>query len=229
MPMYRAELINRNLYYPKPRLHDKSLVLYLPFDKDDGSYARDRSGYNNHGTIYGAIRVDGKVGKALSFDGVDDYVRTASQTLTPPLTLMAWIFYGVKTNINTIMADGKSGVTSNGFRFYVNSYQTEDRKLFIEVGNGTASSSLKSAAGLVTPNMWHHAAVVINGNNSALFLDGAQVASGSLLDFTQTNYVDIARTLSAEYYFYGCIDEVRIYNRALSQTEIIRIMNMRGI
>jgi len=75
MPLYRAELLAKKPLWHGALIHDVSQVLYLPFDWDDGSYARDRSGYNNHGTVYGATRVAGKIGMALSHDGVDDYVK----------------------------------------------------------------------------------------------------------------------------------------------------------
>jgi hypothetical protein len=49
-------------------------VLVMHFDEGSGTIAKDDSGYGNDGTIYGAKWVDGKYGKALSFDGVDDYL-----------------------------------------------------------------------------------------------------------------------------------------------------------
>lgn len=49
-------------------------VLVLRFDEGSGTIAKDESGYGNDGTIYGATWIDGISGKALAFDGVDDYV-----------------------------------------------------------------------------------------------------------------------------------------------------------
>jgi hypothetical protein len=204
---------------------DYGLVGYWSFDEGAGTTAYDASGKGNNGTIYGAKWTNGKFGQALSFDGVDDYVETQSQTLSTPLTIVAWIFYSIKSNINTIAANSTGGSSQNGFRFFVNSYNTEDRKLKIEVGNGAFGLSLASAAGAVTPNAWHYAAAVINGPNSKLFLDGIEVASGSLPSFTQTNYVDVGRMLTSGFYFKGSIDEVRIYNRALSEEEIRYLYN----
>jgi len=98
MPLYRAELQPKKIVQPSTLLHDVSQVLYLPFDYDDGSYARDRSGYNNHGTIYGATPGTGKIGMARSFDGVDDYVEVPdSASLREPastqeITIEVWVY-----------------------------------------------------------------------------------------------------------------------------------------
>jgi len=60
------------------------LVGAWKFDEGSGTIAYDSSGNNNHGTIYGATWVDGKFGKALQFDGVDDYVKIE------PFTVYGW-------------------------------------------------------------------------------------------------------------------------------------------
>ncbi len=49
-------------------------VLVLHFDEGSGTVAKDESGHGNDGTVYGATWVEGKYGKALSFDGMNDYV-----------------------------------------------------------------------------------------------------------------------------------------------------------
>jgi len=76
MPLYRAELLAKKPLRYAALIHDVSQVLYLPFDWDDGSKARDRSGCNNHGTIYGATLTAGKIGMGRKFDGIDDYIET---------------------------------------------------------------------------------------------------------------------------------------------------------
>jgi len=90
MPLYRAELLAKK---PLPRaalIHDVTQVLHLPFDYDDGSYARDRSGYDRDGIIYGATRVAGLTEMALRFDGLDDYVKVPYRlSLTEAVTVVA--------------------------------------------------------------------------------------------------------------------------------------------
>ena len=91
------------------RLIDQAqgLVLYLPFDEGTGTIAYDLSGYGNNGTLYSSTTIcsnpptsgcptwtDGKVGKALSFDGVDDNLiipHSTTLNVTSTITIMAWI------------------------------------------------------------------------------------------------------------------------------------------
>ena len=91
------------------RLLDQAqgLVLYLPFDEGTGTIAYDLSGYGNNGTLYSSTTIcsnpptsgcptwtDGKVGKALSFDGVDDNLiipHSTTLNVTSTITIMAWI------------------------------------------------------------------------------------------------------------------------------------------
>ncbi|RLI91232.1 MAG: hypothetical protein DRO95_04750, partial [Candidatus Altiarchaeales archaeon] len=80
--------------------YDDSLVLALNFNNnsaigENSTHAVDISKYGNDGTIYGATWTDGKFGKALSFDGVDDYVdcgNDSSLDITDAITIEAWIY-----------------------------------------------------------------------------------------------------------------------------------------
>jgi hypothetical protein len=229
MPMYRAELINRNLYYPKPRLHDKSLVLYLPFDKDDGSYARDRSGYNNHGTIYGAISVAGIVGKALSFDGVDDYVwipHDASQDLKTALSLAVWV-YRAEAITGWIINKNYDSSGNTQYGFYIDSYNNIQFVL-----NG----AVRVGYGINILGRWARIVCTWDGSTARIYVDGQLKTSASYsATLTSQPYaitVGCRKTtggVAGAYFHKGLIDEVRIYNRALTAEEIRRIMYMRGV
>jgi len=93
----------------------QGLVGYWNFDQGSGTTASDSSGYNNHGTIYGASWTSGKVGGALSFDGLDDYVDCGnSETLDPTqeATVEAWVnFNQLPSAANHVMEiAARSGV-----------------------------------------------------------------------------------------------------------------------
>jgi hypothetical protein len=229
MPLIRAELLKKPRYYVPLLIHDKSQVLYLPFDRDDGSYARDRSGYNNHGVIYGATRVDGIIGKALSFDGVDDYMmvpdsdslditKGSVEVWVKPLVLTA-SWYNIISKWSTAGggydAYGMYAGIENGYRvrwqFYDGSWHYVDSTTALTVGK------------------WFHIVGTYDGFTLKIYINGqfenSRAYTGS---FPITAYpLGIGR--GQIYYFNGLIDEVRIYNRALSQAEIQRLMYMRGI
>jgi len=229
LPLIRAELQRRRLPRPGPLIHDLSQVLYLPFDHDDGSYARDRSGYNNHGIIYGATIAAGKIGMARSFDGVDDYIEVAhspSLYLDGDFTVLAW------ASIDRI-PPGYCGVIDKGRGtfddFYFLSMKGASRFLWgIAFTDKTALEQVFPTVNLGELNFY---AFGVEGSNMFMSLNGAPKTT---LAFTKTREID-TKNLTL-----GCwniitayekitLDEVRIYHRALSQAEYTRIMYLRGI
>lgn len=251
MPLYRAELVDRGFYWRKRRVHDKSLVLYLSFDKDDGSYARDRSGYNKHGVIYGASRVAGKVGNALSFDGVDDYANVE------PFTVYGWNEYTFMSWIspNAIPSSGyrKTAMISRNlpspvywygswieltYTNYLHLYgcrlwrPSDDAVYAIRV-----SYTLSDYVG-----KWVHVAYVVSKllKRVRIYVGGALVNDTDISSYLAAGYITPMDDNQITRFTLGCNtslsenapiihDEVRIYNRALSQAEIIRLMYMRGV
>ena len=157
---------------------------------------------------------------AMYFDGVDDYVRTVSTvSLSTPLTVAIRFNHIDKFNILTLVANSGPGWTTLGFRFFVNTWSTLDRKLIIEVGTGTSGSGLASSPNAVQPNTWNHGVAVISSGSSSLWLNGLKVTSGSLLDFTKSDYIYIG-TMAGSHYFHGYMAQVLLYSRVLSDSEI---------
>jgi hypothetical protein len=251
MPMYRAELVDRGFYWRKRRLHDKSLVLYLSFDKDDGSYARDRSGYNNHGIIYGATRVAGKVGNALSFDGIDDYAKVEPFTVYgwSEITIAEWV-YAFKPKANT--AWSKFSMIGDFWTDYPSTWHGTDNlsnytsltaKWYTRKPDGTRGVYGYDWTSYV--NQWVHIVRRFTANREySVWINGVKVYSAivpatekTVLEWnpdTATNPAYYKRfVLGANVYFsenMTCIvDELRIYKRALTAEEIRRIMYKRGV
>jgi len=229
LPLIRAELQRRRLPRPGPLLHDLSQVLYLPFDHDDGSYARDRSGYDNHGTVYGATRIAGKVASALSFDGVDDYVRgTLAAGIPTVMTTLFWLKWVKKTG-NWVHPIGL-GITHE-WTFYI----YEPGRVFkFKVQPAGEAVIVEMGVGTLSEDTWYHVALMYDGSKYVMYLNGvlntssvAGPPSFTNDNFTIGNAGDLTPPPGTA--FKGIIDEVRVYNRALSATEIQRLMNMRGI
>jgi len=157
---------------------------------------------------------------AMYFDGVDDYVRTVSTiSLSTPITVVVWFSHIDKYNVLALVANAGAGYYALGFRFFVNTYGTQDRRLRIEAATGTSGSDLSTPVNAVQPGVWNHGTAVINSGNSSLWLNWQKLDSGSLLDFTKTDYVYIG-TIAGSFYFHGYISHVLIYSRALSDSEI---------
>ena len=191
------------------------------FDGD----AKDTSGNGNDGTIYGATWVDGKLGKALSFDGVDDYVEvldSASLDITDKITIEAWIKpnHIQSTDYPTIFskhigispgAQYQMGLGKNGIGYKIRFCSEPSVGDPCPVGNADIELS-----------EWNHLAITFDGNKVRYYLDGIIDTEfnmdGPLPHYTAN--IAIGAAPHKRWYFKGIIDEVRIYNRALSEEEI---------
>jgi len=229
MPLIHAEVLRKHHLLKPPLLHDPSQVLYLPFDKDDGAYARDRSGHKNHGTIYGATPIAGKVGSALSFNGVDNYI-LAPNIQVNHITTLAWIKRDLMGVNHTISACGYwSG--ERQWHFFVDNANELQLRISFDGINWQTVYSYHSI-----PTAWTHVAAVYDGTQMRLYINGVQEpnvtnVTGTIFKSSAVSYVGCRINLPPQdpTWFKGIVDEVRIFNRALSLAEIVRLMNMRGI
>jgi len=200
---------------------DEGLVAEWHFDEGSGSVLKDSSGNGNDGVIYGATWIDGKYGKALSFDGVDDYVYCGNDRIfdfgTNTFTIETWVKTIDKTTSNWEGIVGKWDTPNGYFLQYISS---TGAWAFGWHGNTYLNPS-KS----ISDGNWHHVVAKRTGLTSAqLYIDGEFIGSRADLPSISSdtpNPLSIGR-LSLEYgrYFNGIIDEVRIYNRALTSEEI---------
>jgi hypothetical protein len=211
---------------------DYGLVGYWSFDEGAGTTAYDASGKGNNGTIYGAKWTNGKFGQALSFDGRDDYVEIGELAPTY-MTIGAWIkttstTYNLpivakldKTNFRgfflTINANWP-GVIVGSIRFALYDTSNMDR---------CQTSNLN-----VNDGNWHYIVATYDGSYGKIYLDGTLVKSCShTAGYTNPTTEPLLIGRHSKYsvdntlYFNGLIDEVRIYNRALSEEEIRYLYN----
>ena len=205
---------------------EDSLILYFSFDELDGKTAIDHSKYGNDGDLIGAPKhVEGKFGKALELNGQDDWVVVPHDdilTVDNSVTVMAWI--------NTERHQGPAGqrwqgivAKSNNPRSY--SFYTEfpSECLHLSVGGGSVCNKK------VPLDEWVHVVAQVddgtthkywvNGENAGEF-GGKNAPPGK----GDTADVLVGRTHEGNREFLGLIDEVRIWNRALDEDEVIEQM-----
>ncbi len=203
------------------------LVLSLGFDEASGLAALDASGGGRNGAIRGALRVPGRNGGALQFDGVDDWVTVpdaAALDLTTGMTLEAWVNpTAAMSGWDTIMLKER-GSGDLAYALYANDGAPAPAG-YVNVGGAHASVP---GTGVVPQAAWTHLAATYDGAALRLYVNGALastrartgpiVASGGALRIGGNN------AWPGEF-FGGLIDDVRIYNRALTATEIAAGMN----
>ena len=196
------------------------LVGWWRFDEEAGNLAEDSSGFGNDGVVYGATWVDGKHGKALSFDGIDDTVDCGSALADPTVfTLAAWIKSAVGfSGHRNVIARGPGG--SNGgweLKIVGESYVAVGAS-FSDQWRGVGKG------GVIVAGEWQMVAAVWNGTYFYLYVNGDLVAqSGDLSAYTRQSSISkvwVGSWAGTSNFFDGIIDEARTYNRPLSATEI---------
>jgi len=214
---------------------ENSLVSYWNFDKDSGDVASDLSGNGGDGTIHGAKLVNGKYGKALSFDGVDDYIEvlTLEDIHTSDWTEEAWI-KTTDLSAGVIMCKRHKG-SQESLTLHIGCWAGNNKK-----NNGLSYFSDDEAnyeVGAVgTTNVadgkWHHLVGVRKGSNFYIYVDGnleshnnINIGEFALNDIRSADNWHIGHSGAWNVYFNGTIDEVRIYNYALTEDEIKTAMH----
>jgi glucose/arabinose dehydrogenase len=189
------------------------------FDEASGTTANDASGGGNPGTIAGPTRTSGgRYGGALSFDGVNDLVTVAdasSLDLTTGMTLEAWVRPTVGGDWKTVILKEQPGHLA--YALY-SSTDTGRPSGHVFAGGDRAVGGPAA----LPNNAWSHLATTWDGLTSRLYVNGTQVASGALTGTAATSSLPLrigGNTVWSEW-FGGLIDEVRVYNRALSPAEI---------
>lgn len=197
---------------------NNNLVAAFGFEENGGTTAVDASGKANHGVIKEATRIaTGRYGKALKFDGVNDWVAvndSASLDLSSGLTLEAWL-YPLSIKSGTALLKEQPGGA------VYNLYASEDADLPISSIND-GSYRVISGTKQLPINQWSHLVSTYDGQNQRLYVNGVLVSSRAQTGLikTSTGLLRIGGNSIWGEYFQGYIDEVKIYNRALTSAEI---------
>jgi hypothetical protein len=191
----------------------------------------DHSGNENHGNNVGATWQTGTAptrtavgsGYAATFDGVDDYVEAPDDASldmgTGDLTISAWVKSEINNEYQGIL--GKITVESSDYRGYTIRKGTNDYFEFFT--GGSPDIYLVKSDSTYTDSNWHHVLGTRRNGKNYIYVDGVeqtQTANSVLVD--SEGDVSIGKIYSNhnDYYFNGQIDDVRIYNRALSEDEV---------
>ena len=197
---------------------DNSLTAYWSFDEGSGQIANDDSGNLIQGTIHGAKWIDGKFGKALNFDGIND-------NMIAPYVPLYHRSFSITMWINAIRLPGPN----------------EDAPLVTQLDNDSLCKYLHlvirdsipyfgfwvddlTGNSKITPGVWYHLAFIYDyvSNMKYIYVNGILDASIESMG----SYEGLSgETNVGTYYgggktFEGNIDELRIYNRALNKQEI---------
>lgn len=232
---------------------EEGLIAYWNFDEGEGSILGDSSGSGINGEIHGTAWVRGISGKALEFDGVDDFVEINARGLdvvgeleygtiafwfkfrdVDPTEILPMLYFGEandkKTTDNLIIEIGHFG---HGF--------SPNKRLYYALYNDGYEPALCFDSNQnLREDAWYHLAIINGPSGNTGYLNGVE------LDYRHYNFSDSAdarffSSLSHEeifrlgygwfgidqkiHFFKGALDDFRIYDRALAAEEIMRLAN----
>jgi len=238
--LWNADQYTGKIYkiYVGPPIEPPEFVLYLPMDEGSGSTIYDQSGNGNNGTIYGASWATGVSGSTLEFDGVDDYAEVHENTNLDgfdDFSVSIWIKPTTDLNSSTGRQDFYyKGPPVQWVTSYALNYDDVDGQLQFNLHSQSDWFSYASVRYETEFNagQWYHIAVTYDGLSEVIMYvngrpQGVDVGGdhGTISGLVVDNSYDLrlgART-DNQYYFNGAIDELRIYDRKLSDEEVLAL------
>jgi Concanavalin A-like lectin/glucanases superfamily/Bacterial Ig domain len=199
------------------------LVAAYSFDEGTGTTAADSSGNGNSGTLINGATwsTTAKFGAAASFDGSNDRIDVADSNtldLTSGMTLEAWVRPTANSSYRTVVLKEVPGELAYSL-YAADSDHGALPSGWVRVGS---VSHFAAGTGSLPLNVYSHIAVTYNGTALVYYVNGVATGSTAVSGNIQTSSLPLrigSNTIWGEY-FQGQIDEVRVYNRALSQSEI---------
>jgi len=200
--------------------NDTNLVAHYTFDEGAGTVVGDSSGNGNNGTVVGVPQwVAGKIGGAMLFSGFENHVdcgNDASLVLRDAVTVACWIkvaAFGVTWETIVSMGDdayrmGRGPGDGDSIHFG---------------SNGIDSGSHLNGTTVVTTDTWRHVAIVYDGTNKYIYIDGfvdAQKPATGQIDASSHNLYIAENAQATGRYLNGTVDDLRIYGRGLSAEEV---------
>ena len=207
------------------KIDPKTIVGMWLFDEGNGDVAKDSSGNGNDGTLKGPKWIDGKFGKALSFNGTSDYVNAGNKPITDPggtniLSISAWVKRAKDTSKmlvairrtpgGYVLGVGVLGAGANQIKM------TKYAIIDIYLGEFPKDTD------------WHHLVGVWNEKGQIAYVDGAvngNSANTANFSAAATGNLLIGGDTNDQGYTAGTIDDVAIFNVALAEADVKDIMS----
>jgi hypothetical protein len=197
-----------------------------------GQYAtllNDYSGNGNHGSVFGCTPVAGITGRALQFDGVNDYVQfdTTKHNFTGAFSVSMFVSGATRTAFQTLYTRDTFVAGGRGIRCNLNASNRPELSIY---GDGTTATTLTADAGSECTADSIVSFVFVPSTKMEIYKNGVLIKSLTVGVPAMAFYVStqICRLGSGSGFLSGFIDDPRIYNRALSQAEITSLYNREG-
>jgi len=203
---------------------DASLVGRWNLDEGSGTTVFDSSGYDNHGTFHSNPEwITGQLGGALKFDGLDDYVEIQdAEELNPENFTIAFWVNPIDMDRVQITIAKKTQTNVGGYSFNITSIAVGSRH-WIQINGAWANVTFSYVQGV-----WQHVAVTYDGTAIKGHLNGQLMATteapGSLDNDSGVLRFGAEPRDTVSSYYNGLLDDVQMYDRALTEAEIQQVM-----
>lgn len=216
-------------------VRDADIVLYLPFNEGNGDTAEDQSKHDNDGILHNVQWADGKYGSSVEFSGeAGGWVEVPdapSLDITEQITLMAWVYPTQFTNewfriLNKCWAGDTAPWMVYGF--YEQAGTNGRIGFTVSVDGGQERLCRNNETPLLPADEWSHVATTYDGEMMRLYQNGKEVLAAAATGKIDTNDVPVAIGRNSEgnrEHYIGRVDEVVIWQTALSVDEINRSMS----
>lgn len=212
---------------------DNGMIAHYRFDGD----AFDDTVNSYNGTVTGGVTWSAGVkGKAADFDGIDGKIDLGDMPNTANASYSVWFRSGSSKQYQTIFSDYISSSYTQGVLMILNGtgVGAHQQAVWFHTENdskGIGGRSDPKAVGNYFDGLWHHAVGVIDDTTVSLYIDGKLAQTEAKSYATTTNhffvgYSDAVAGAISDLGFQGQIDELRIYDRALTQSEIQRLYGL---
>ena len=224
-----ATNVNVSFYDGGTLIVDDNTVALWHMDEGSDDTIYDTTLNNNDGILNGPTWTSGKIGSALSFDGVDDYVDvsdSSSLRITGDLTISVWINWkGLATGYDWASILGKGWGEDDNYGLYISS----SSQLWFDFSDSqNIVRDFYDPIGSISTNTWQHIVVIYDDSNNkvSFYNDGLKTHSESTsysFKGTQSNDLWIGKQEASSIYYHffkGFMDDIAIHNRALTEEEV---------
>lgn len=225
------------------------MSLWLPFDEVSGapSVTRNAVAYGWNGVLMpmgsGPTLYTGQyAGNSMWFDGIDDHVRVSSHSAIDitngDLSIDAWVFFEGNDTRKSIIADktGTPGGGITGYQMFVMGVGAGGHILGFQMADATQQAWLANLSSAMSQG-WHHVVVTVSRSSNTggrFYVDGVHVGTfdprGHTGSLSNTSPLTVgASSTGTSDFFFGAIDEVEVFGRALNALEVSRLHAAKAV
>lgn len=206
-------------------------VAHWTFDEGRGAVAHDSSGHANHGAVQGAAQwTKGVAGGALQLDGINDYVNCGNDASLNPATAMSISAWYRPTA--SFSGSGNDPIVDKGYVFHAppyyqyhlgvtgDLYGSSPASFGFTVSTGVGAGT---GSGAWSTNNWYHLVATYDGFSASFYVNGEHVSTGSGASGLIQDYgrpLLIGKFANLDFYLPGTVDDIQIYDRALTCGEV---------